>query len=892
MLRFVSAAQGAVGLGAYLLKDDHMGTVTTYSAETASALLDLIDVAGGDLQNVRLPNVGSTNLNAVAVFDSPGFQTGGGQGVLAAGTLAGIDDPVAVIAVSVDWPGFSAFFRQNYLTIQDTPPASLNLQTQLISGQKMAQVALGYTLMFGSLRTKIWTALDELNRVPGFNQSYPLIVVGMGPSGPAAQMIAAEVRPGQSNPNGPQGATSKTTAVGSYAFSNASYGNDNYNAGLVQAVPASFVANLDGLDFYPSSTGSPADWVPSGAAQTLSAGVPATDAPWLERTPAFYQTAFGGDPPVLPSGGSLAVPVPPGYGSDLAYTLSTLGLIAYARFQHPNLGVSPPLPGGYTLTADIKVNDVLWGTVFSTLGKVVVALRGPCSWVEFLALYGQGTITPFPGDGSGHVLTGLSDFYTELQTVLAGLLPGIPQIAQSELYFTGHDFGGSLATMVGYNQHKAPTTGVPVTSAIYGFGTNRFCNQVFALTLSTELDGKSFQITRPADVIAQNEGISVLAAPPAQLALSGGGTSSANSTTGHTLALYNSLLNPRAMAAVSKAATGSGVAPNALELALLPARAVLTKRATDAPPLGEMMAKATAFYGIDPSHLTGSALDTGDHNGWLSLPGNPTHLSPPPAQMFVSGPVTYAASSIRVRAGHNLIIGGPGSRSVRVMASKIHIENGGNLIVATNAEIIAATLSSGGSTDAPMITVTGTDGTDGAPGVGGSTGRQGIPPSPGHPGTPGTNGGDGGNGGPGGTGTCPASLLFKIGDIQSSFIVACIKGNGGQGGNAGAGGPGGNGSQGGDGGQGGTGGNGGNGATPGTEITILYKTKDPSATFTLKPLGGRGGDPGQGGAGGAGGVSDPSTPHKNGTTGVGGQPGTFGVHGTPATVVLQQDPSL
>ncbi|MCQ0090814.1 lipase family protein [Roseovarius sp. M141] len=856
-----------------------MGSVITYSPQTASALLDLIDVAGGDLTNVRLPNIAPTNLNAVTVFDSPGLQTGGGQGVLAAGTLAGIDDPVAVLAISVNWAGFNTFFLQNYLTTGDSPPASLQLQTQLISGKKLAQVALGYALMFSNLRRKVWTALDDLDRVPGFDQSYPLIVVGMGPSAPVAQMIAAELRPGQENPNGPQGAKSKATAVSSYAFSSAHYGNDNYAAGLAKAVPATFVANLNDLDFYPSALGAPADWVASGVAQAISAKVPATDAPWLERTPAFYQTAYGRAAPALPDGGSLAPPLPAGFESDLAYTLSTLGLIAYARFQHPNLGVSPPLPGGYALIADVKVNNVLWGTVFGTLGKVVVALRGPCTWVESLAFNQQGALMPFPGDGMGRVLTGLAGFYQDLHAALATTLAGIANIAQSELYFTGHDFGGSLATMIGYAQTKTPTGGVPVTSAIYGFGTNRFCDQVFASTLATELSGKSFQIIRPTDVIARNAGLNLLAAPPVQVSLSGGSAAAAGSTTGHTLALYNALLNPRAMMAPGPAA-GAGDAPNALELALLPARADPPQDVAGAAPLSAMMARMTAFYGIAPAHLGGAALDTADHNGWLTLTGSPTASHHAPAQVCVKGPATYAAGSIRIRSGQNMVITSPDDRPVRVLASSIHIEKGGKLTVSTNAEIIADTLSSDAGA-VPTISVVGTDGVNGTPGLNGPAGSPGMPPSGGHAGSPGASGGYGSDGGAGTKGSCPSHLTFKIGEITSDFIVEYINGNGGTGGNGGNGGAGGTGAPDGDGGRGGNGGNGGNGAMPGPQVMIFYKTKAPDATFTLKLLGGRGGDPGQGGVGGPGGA-----------TGAGGAPGSFGAHGSPATVTMQQDPDL
>ncbi|WP_346897382.1 hypothetical protein [uncultured Roseibium sp.] len=842
-----------------------MASVTQYSADTANALLDLIDVAGGDLNNVRLPNTPPTKLNAVTTFENSAISSGGGRGVLVAGTLAGGDGNVAVLALAADWSLFDAYFRQSYLTGVQSPPPSLGLDLQIDKSEPTAQIASGYQFMFGKIRNQVWTALEALANVPGFGTSYPLIVVGMGPAAPLAQMVAAEVRPGQSDPVGGSGAKSKVSAVASYVFSCAGYGNDNFGNGLLKAVPASFVVNLDTVDHYPSDTGSPADWTVSGARQSASAKVPVTDVPWLERTPVFYQTAFGGGQPALPGNGT--TDQPKGFSADLAYTLSTLGMIVYGLEQHPELGASPAIPSGYTLEADIKVNGVLWGLVFTTLGKVIVALRGPCSWVEILAFYDDGTTRPFPGSGAGGVLTGLSDFFPDLLTATTAALKDISGIATSDLYFTGHDFGGSLATMVGYNQKVSPAAGIAATTGIYGIGTNRFCDYVFVSTLTAALPDMCFQVTRPNDKIAASAGLSLLAPPPVQVSLIGGTTSRANSTTGHTLAIYNSLMNPRASAT---AAAGKG-APNALELGILAAPAQAGKAVISG--LSDLSLKTAGFSGIDPAHLAGAELDTADYNGWLTLSDTPRSGGVPAAQALAAGPVRYATGPIRIRAGHRLVITSRQRRTVEVTTPSIAVEPGGRIVLQTETTITADTLE---SSDGSPVNIT-VQGTDGAQGLQGAPGARGADGHGSMQGAPGSNGGWGTGGQ---DGTVPGTVTFTIGDIQTSLNISYIGGNGGTGGAGGSGGDGG--SPGGNGGNGGHGGNGGNGATPGPQVTIYYKAMSPTAEICLSLQGGRAGAPGIGGAGGQGGTSG----GRNGLAGNEGLPGEYG--GTPSIALIKE----
>lgn len=167
---------------------------------------------------------------------------------------------------------------------------------------------------------------------------------------------------------------------------------------MTAALGSVFLCNLDGIDFYPSIAGAPTGFAYSGAVQTLTASVPTTsDVPWLERTPAFYQTAYGAPQPQLAGGGTVT-PVS-GYSGDLAYTLALLTTATYGRFQHPDL--SQPLPSGYTRAADVAVNGVVWASIYSSGDRTVVASRGACSWIELLAFMGNGSLLPLPWFTSG-----------------------------------------------------------------------------------------------------------------------------------------------------------------------------------------------------------------------------------------------------------------------------------------------------------------------------------------------------------------------------------------------------------------------------------------------------------------------------------------------------------
>ncbi|WP_029011789.1 lipase family protein [Niveispirillum irakense] len=637
-----------------------MGSVVEHAAETARVLLDLVDLAAGDLVDVFPPS----GLNLVTSF-STGKAAGGAQGMFLTGTIAGIDTPVCVLAVAARWPLFQSFFVQEYLTETWSTPASIGLE---------GKIAAGYAHMFDSLRPLVWNGLATVARVPGFTAYYPLLVVGMGPGGPLAQLLTLELRPGRAGPGGAAPATSPASAIGGYSFSTPPFGDGAFAASAARALPpataALFRCNAEGLDFYPSSAGMPAGFTYSGTAKPCQGRIPPIDTPWLDRTPAFYQTAYGQPLPALPENGTLDV-TPPGFNRDLAYTLSCLCADVYARRQHPELGISPPL--GCRRVADVLVGGVLWATLYKGPFGAAVAIRGPVSWTESLSLYGNGTLKEYLGAREALVLTDLTAFHVKFHkalldtlsdnaTVLTGKGDGnlISVVVSIQLvldpkhplqrdgvfnftltgtvtrqddgtvagvlsthctgynifedydshdtnytvtglvvcnftgkiskygtierdslgrgsdvqgtftgdllyrgtvlrtfnanvygffdvatYVTGHDYGGALAALSAVRLKAPDVEHCPHLMALYGFGTVRFCDEAYVSKHYNKIAEFSYQLIRRNDVIAGNGGPLAMAPLPSLIHLSGGILSPLNSTTGHALALYASLLNPQ-----------------------------------------------------------------------------------------------------------------------------------------------------------------------------------------------------------------------------------------------------------------------------------------------------------------------------------------------------------
>ncbi len=167
----------------------------------------------------------------------------------------------------------------------------------------------------------------------------------------------------------------------------------------------------------------------------------------------------------------------------------------------------------------------------------------------------------------------------------------------------------------------------------------------------------------------------------------------------------------------------------------------------------------------------------------------------------------FAHKRVSVRAGQTLHVDVPGSRGADVVAGRLEIEPGGELVLNEGSRFVVGELAAGANS---QVTIKLKDGKDGL------------------------NGSDGEDGSDGGAAPDIANLPFLAGTITGRFTLKLIGGNGGSGGA---------------GGKGANGGSGGDGCKVGA-VTILYGSKKMAGKVKLVVEGLKGG---QGGAAGAGG---------------------------------------
>ena len=201
-------------------------------------------------------------------------------------------------------------------------------------------------------------------------------------------------------------------------------------------------------------------------------------------------------------------------------------------------------------------------------------------------------------------------------------------------------------------------------------------------------------------------------------------------------------------------------------------------------------------------------LDTANYGGMarLSLDGSGTHKA-----LAARGRGRFALGRVTVRKGHTLELAAPAAIGADLIADRIELEAGGELVIAEGSRFLVENLVAAAGSQVTIKLKNGKDG------LNGTDGRDGMP----------------GKNAPG-----IAQLPFLAASITGEFTLKLLGGNGGIGGK---------------GGKGANGGNGGNGANVGS-ITILYgsSTMKGSPKLVVEGLlGGVGGAPGAGGKAGA-----------------------------------------
>lgn len=842
-------------------------TTLTYTAQDAAALAPLAEMAGG-----RLP----TYLPFWSLVGTIGPVTfaGRGQGFTAMGRLPSTNAQVAVLALGSTWNNFTGFYAPNQLQLTQVPgeilpqpaaPAAANAQT-------------GFVTMIQALEAALTTAVKRLAALDPFTTSLPLVVVGIGPGAPLAQLAALYLRPGNTLA---QGAMSPVTEIACYAFSCPPVGDAGFQRQAGQCVASLYTVNATGIDFFPAvPTGSSLTW--AGNAEPVSAKLPTYDSPWEERTAAFYAAALRESEAPAVSASPARAPTTAAatnaasYNANLAYSLAITCAVAYQRFQHPTLFTYPSTLG-LSVGADIQSGDgVTWGTVFTGPSTVAVTFRGTTSFFELVQTLDGIDMSAPPWLTSGTVLTGIATVYQSLRpSLLAQLQAAFAKNPNAVLYVAGHDVGAALASLAALDLSSAPTSGIPVPAALYSFGCPPFGDfdflQYFGKTLP-----QSFQIARPSDVIPKLMLNGTLFALPTAVSLAGTAPDPADGNSYHAVATYIRLLNP--FVATRIAAASLAAQPEEMDVS-----GELTTGL--APAQADHFEAALKARNIRPGQVPAGTLDSAAtpdgvlRIGWSPRGTRASSIAP----VGVDGRKMdgyFAHQEIRVRSGHSLVVQAEEGHRAHLVTGRLTLEPGSRVDVQGAFTLSAAELAAppAGSPGTTLYFV----GADGAPGFAGAPGASGMD---GAPGTPGSMGSSGGFGSPGGAGLPMAPATVALGLVTGTVTIVAHGGNGGPGGpggRGGAGGRGGSGAGGGNGGNGGGGGPGGSGGA-GNPVTITYQSLGTGGNFVVQQQSSVGGHGGAGGGGGLAGAGQP-----DGRPGVPGPTGGVGTPGTPGTVTIVQ----
>ncbi len=575
-----------------------MSIFSSYSTSLANSLLQLIDPAGTlPVTEAWVP----PTFNLVTSFSVPGGLAGGLQGLLLTATLpiGGNNTPVAILAFGCRWADFFYGTKASLFTTMAATPSYLSLgglqakakahdNIDLAKALADAEISLevlrlradetggqidsplialarlpadqrratldpeatttGNILLlasgfYGTARSAIWSMLPMLQNVPGFNTSVPLLCVGMGPSAAIAQLAALDLRPGQT---GPLGATQVSPAsdIGCYAFSAAPLGDSSFSTAATKAVSGLFSINAPDTDLWPNDFGLPSGIVLLSKLQTLTVGT-TLDTPWYDRTPAVYSQGFGGAIPAQAGTGTLITP-PTGFNPRLAAAFAQLCVATYGLCQHPGAAVSVPAP--YTVVESVLLagqswTNLPWAVLYKNPANnaLVIVIRGPATLAETGFINGPGyTARPtWMTDGriNGGVLAFADLLLPALSTALA------EQSTAEGVYYVGHDYGGAAAATLAYQAQITSNPILPKATAVYGFGTQPFADFTLANSLYSASGLISFQVQRPADVLTQRLGSGATYGVPTAIQVTGGNTTSANSTSYHAASLYAQLLS-------------------------------------------------------------------------------------------------------------------------------------------------------------------------------------------------------------------------------------------------------------------------------------------------------------------------------------------------------------
>lgn len=536
-----------------------------YSPVTAAILLQLAQAAQQDLSQISslvLPPGWSPTwaYTGKSVAGAPA-----GQGFYATGTIAGA--AVSVLALAVPW---TAQFNNLYSPGLN-PDGKLPNAVVPFTANTYMEVSI--VSMYGSgLRSWIWKNLP---------QGQTLYVTGMGVGGVVAQIAAVDLIPSNTGPDKQPGPTS---APVSYVFSTPLAGDRGFAAYFQKNAASSYTVtvgtNTLTIDYFPTipnsaygdSTLSNGFYTLLGNAQQVSALLPSIDDPWVERGGNFYLSALGGTPTPPPTQPASIPFAPTGFSQPLAFVFAQLCATAYSQFQHQKLPMNLPQPYGWNsnLTSVYSLQPAVNNprvppspavicSIFTSPTTVVVAFRGMVTWAEIVAVQGNTyqTIADFLPVVNNNRQSSISQGAYNVYTGAAGAVTFRQQLVQTllsiaggkDLYLTGHDFGGVLATIACYDlvAQRKQNPSIPLPAGLYTFGSQAAGDNVFAVAFNAAYS-PSYQIMRSGDFIARvNPSFSYQAV---QSAVSLRGVPPNDDPTAHSITSYIQLLNPSGFSAV------------------------------------------------------------------------------------------------------------------------------------------------------------------------------------------------------------------------------------------------------------------------------------------------------------------------------------------------------
>ncbi|WP_081922412.1 lipase family protein [Janthinobacterium sp. RA13] len=493
----------------------------SYDAALAAELVPLATLANASLANLYLPSDWG-----LAYSYTGAASMGGCQYFLAVSPAS--SPTMCVLVLGALWSDFIAFYTPDNHSLFLVPSSVVGTAAAISADG-------GFETMYQSIRRSLWVDLAKIQRtIPAFATTLPLVVVGLGPGAPVAQLASLDLRPNKTLSPSP------VTSLQSYVYSCPPFADAAFAASFASMVPAAYRVQAP-ADLFPSQPLPASGYVQAGAQQNLAMAIPTYDSPWVERDGPYYQQLLTGVAPVNDGAGTTAAV--PGFDPLLAFAMAKLSAIPYQMAQHPGSTLAFTY-SPYVLQQNLSVGATVWASLFEGPDTLVIALRGTFTWIELITLVSNAAPSSpaWLGGNYGKYAQPLVDLYASGRDSLRAALN---VLGNKPVILTGHDCGGALANLMAVDILTNPLAGNRTVASVYTFGTGPAADLTFARNYGlSRLGSCNFQVARTLDIMPA---LQLLGAPQTlgtPVPLSGGDFDSYNGSTYHGLYNYIDLLNP------------------------------------------------------------------------------------------------------------------------------------------------------------------------------------------------------------------------------------------------------------------------------------------------------------------------------------------------------------